>query len=111
MLILLLIVVAVVGVVLALGRGRGSAASTSQAAPSGSAALPETLPIAVKHSFFSRSEQNFYGALSAALDGTPYALFPNVRLNDLFKITDSKTVPEHLQPPARQACGFLDRDP
>ena len=90
MLILLLIVVAVVGVVLALGRGRGSAASTSQAAPSGSAALPETLPVAVKRFFFSRSEQSFYGVLSAALEGTPYTTFPNVRLNDLFEITDAQ---------------------
>ena len=49
--------------------------------------LPERLPVQTKRYFFSRSENAFFGALTAALRGTHYVIFPNVRLNDIFQIT------------------------
>ena len=49
--------------------------------------VPDRLPVQVKRYFFSRDEHAFFGALEEALAGTSYRVFPNVRLNDLFKIT------------------------
>ncbi|WP_081851615.1 DUF2726 domain-containing protein [Deinococcus sp. RL] len=49
--------------------------------------VPGRLPVEVKRYFFSRDERAFFGALEEALAGTPYRVFPNVRLNDLFRIT------------------------
>jgi len=76
-----------------LGRGRTSRAasrSEEQASQRFSLrrALPDSLPVAVKGSFFSRSELAFFSTLSAVLEGTPSTVFPNVRLNDLCTIAD-----------------------
>ncbi|GGR05356.1 DUF2726 domain-containing protein [Deinococcus ruber] len=60
----------------------------SESASKESATLPDRLPVMVKRPFFSRSEQAFFAVLGEALQDTPYTVFPNVRLNDLFKITD-----------------------
>ncbi|GAA5511849.1 hypothetical protein Dcar01_00562 [Deinococcus carri] len=51
------------------------------------ATVPDTLPLEVKRYFFSRDENAFFGTLEKVLAPTPYRVFPNVRLNDLFKIT------------------------
>lgn len=49
-------------------------------------ALPDRFPLKTKGYFFSRSESALYSALTTALEGTPYRVFPNVRLNDVFLI-------------------------
>lgn len=49
--------------------------------------VPDVLPLEVKRYFFSRDENAFFGVLEGVLAGTPYRVFPNVRLNDLFRIT------------------------
>lgn len=49
------------------------------------AGVPTTLPVTAKPSFFTRSERVFYEDLLQALDGQPYRVFPNVRLQDLFR--------------------------
>lgn len=54
-------------------------------APKGT--VPDALPLEVKRAFFSRDENAFFAALEESLTGTPYRVFPNVRLNDLFTIT------------------------
>lgn len=72
------------GLVLARGKGRGAAASPRE--ERNRSELPESLPVTVKRSFFSRSELAFFVTLTAVLEGTPYTVFPNVRLNDLFTI-------------------------
>lgn len=76
-----------------LGRGltsRAASHSEEQAAQRSSlrSALPDSLPVAVKGSFFSRSELACFGTLSVVLEGTPSTVFPNVHLNDLCTITD-----------------------
>lgn len=50
--------------------------------------VPDTLPIEVKRYFFSWDENAFYAALLEGTQGTTYRVFPNVRLNDLFGITE-----------------------
>lgn len=50
--------------------------------------VPDALPLKAKRYFFSPDENAFFRALEDALRGTPYRAFPNVRLNDLFTITD-----------------------
>ncbi|MGY2895023.1 DUF2726 domain-containing protein [Deinococcus sp. UYEF24] len=84
----LLIVVALLaligGAVLVKSKGRGDSGSPREEQKRG--ALPDSLPVTVKRSFFSRSELVFFGTLTAVLEGTPYTVFPNVRLNDLFTI-------------------------
>lgn len=55
--------------------------------PTPHSTVPEALPLEVKRHFFSRDESTFFGALEEALAPTPYRVFPNVRLNDLFRIT------------------------
>ena len=84
----LLIVVALLALVggAVLVRGKGSGAASSPREEQKRGALPDSLPVAVKKSFFSRSELVFFDTLNAVLDGTPYTVFPNVRLNDLFTI-------------------------
>lgn len=62
-------------------------APAPSAAPSAESGVPESLPLEVKRPFFSRDESAFFAALEETLDGTPYRVFPNVRLNDLFRIT------------------------
>ncbi len=57
---------------------------------SSGASVPTTLPVKAKEYFFSRSENAFFTGLERALEGTRYRAFPNVRLNDLFKITSSE---------------------
>lgn len=59
--------------------------SPSKAAPPTSS-VPETLPVEVKRYFFSRDENAFYRALCEATRGTSFQIFPNVRLNDIFKV-------------------------
>ena len=51
--------------------------------------IPASFPIKVKPNFFSRSEQVFFTSLQEALQGSPYTVFPNVRLNDMFVIQAS----------------------
>lgn len=60
---------------------------TAAPAPQPSSDLPEHLDVRVKAAFFSKSEQQVYLALQNLTGGTPYAVFPNVRLNDIFEIT------------------------
>lgn len=48
--------------------------------------LPASFPVQTKQYFFSRSEAQFYGVLLEALQGSPYMVFANVRLNDVFLI-------------------------
>lgn len=47
--------------------------------------VPSSLPVKAKPFFFTRSERAFYEALLQALDGQPYRVFANVRLQDLFQ--------------------------
>jgi hypothetical protein len=63
------------------------AAPEAQRAESPKGTVPDALPLEVKRSFFSRDENAFFAALEESLTGTPYRVFPNVRLNDLFTIT------------------------
>ncbi|WP_424951622.1 DUF2726 domain-containing protein [Deinococcus sp.] len=82
---LLIVVAALVLIgIAALVRAKGGA-SASPERP-GRAALPDSLSVAVKRPFFSRSEQVFFGTLNTVLEGTPYTVFPNIRLNDIFTI-------------------------
>lgn len=53
--------------------------------PSPAQGVPQHLPVQAKRYFFARSEQAFYGQLLRTLP-QGYAIFPNVRLNDLFLI-------------------------
>ena len=53
--------------------------------PSPAQGVPQHLPVQAKRYFFARSEQAFYGQLLCTLP-QGYAIFPNVRLNDLFLI-------------------------
>ena len=83
-----IVVIVLIGVAV-IARSRGATGSASAQGPQGkasSAALPESLPVTVKRSFFSRSELAFFGTLSTVLEHTPYTVFPNVRLNDIFVI-------------------------
>ncbi len=80
--VLIVLVLVVIGVFGALTRSRSGGKADSKV----SGVLPDTLPVTVKRSFFSRSELAFFGTLTAVLEGTPYTVFPNVRLNDLFTI-------------------------
>ena len=87
----LLIAVAVIVLigVAVIFKSRGSTGSASAQGRQGKAprtALPESLPVTVKRSFFGRSELAFFGTLSTVLEHTPYTVFPNVRLNDIFVI-------------------------
>ncbi|WP_407568670.1 DUF2726 domain-containing protein [Deinococcus altitudinis] len=86
----LLIVVAALalvgGAVLVRAKGRGAANLPGPGEERDRSELPDSLPVTVKRSFFSRSERVFFGDLTAVLEGTPYTAFPNVRLNDLFTI-------------------------
>lgn len=50
--------------------------------------VPEHLPVTTKRYFFSQDENQFFRSLEESLQGTPYRAFPNVRLGDLFLITD-----------------------
>ncbi|GHF57215.1 very-short-patch-repair endonuclease [Deinococcus metalli] len=61
--------------------------SPSSTPATGERTVPDSLPVEVKRFFFSRDENAFYSALTEATQGTTYRVFPNVRLNDLFKIT------------------------
>ena len=88
---ILLIVVAVtaligIAVLVKPGRSTGSAPAQGRQGKAPSAALPESLSVTVKRSFFSRSELAFFDTLTATLEHTPYTVFPNVRLNDIFII-------------------------
>lgn len=49
--------------------------------------VPDSLPLEVKRYFFSRDENALFRVLEDVLAQTPYRVFPNVRLNDLFRIT------------------------
>lgn len=80
--VLIVLVLVVIGVFGALARSRSGGKADSKV----SGVLPDTLPVTVKRSFFSRSELAFFSTLTAVLEGTPYTVFPNVRLNDLFTI-------------------------
>ncbi|WP_027483477.1 DUF2726 domain-containing protein [Deinococcus pimensis] len=84
---LLLLVVAAVMAFLLLSRNNSGASSGPHGSTSGTTPLPSVLPLKTKQYFFSRSENAFYRTLVTALDGQPYQVFPNVRLNDLFTIT------------------------
>ena len=79
-----LVLILLVGLLSVLGRKK----LASESATKGPVGLPDRLPLVVKRPFFSRSEQTFFTVLGEALQDTPYTVFPNVRLNDLFNITD-----------------------
>lgn len=49
--------------------------------------VPDSLPVEVKRYFFSRDENAFFRVLTEATRGSSLLVFPNVRLNDLFRIT------------------------
>ena len=63
---------------------RESPAASEASTPS---SVPESLPVEVKRFFFSRDENAFFRALTEATRDSSLLVFPNVRLNDLFKIT------------------------
>ncbi|SMB91884.1 DUF2726 domain-containing protein [Deinococcus hopiensis] len=48
--------------------------------------VPTSLPLNLKRYFFSRDEKAFFGTLEGVLRDTPYRVFPNVRLDDLFEV-------------------------
>lgn len=50
--------------------------------------VPAHLPVTTKRYFFSPDENTFFRALEQTLAGTSYRVFPNVRLGDVFRITD-----------------------
>lgn len=50
--------------------------------------VPASLPVGTKRYFFSHDENQFFRSLEESLVGTPYRAFPNVRLGDIFCITD-----------------------
>ncbi|AFZ67049.1 DUF2726 domain-containing protein [Deinococcus peraridilitoris] len=81
-----LLVIAVLAIVIIFVLTRRQGAIGRNERPS-SKTLPDHLPVKAKTYFFSRSENAFYTSLTAMLEGTPYRVFPNVRLNDLFQIT------------------------
>ncbi len=86
---IVVVVILLIGVAVVV-KSRGSTGSASAQGGQGkasSAVLPESLPVTVKRSFFSRSELVFFGSLGAVLEHTPYTVFPNVRLNDIFAIS------------------------
>ena len=91
MIALVLVAVIVAALIMMQAARRPSPVQTGLAiqAPAGAAALPASFPVQIKPHFFSRSEQAFYNLMQEALQGTPYAVFPNVRLNDLFTIQAS----------------------
>ncbi len=87
-LLIVVFVILLIGAVVIV-KSRGPTGATSAQGGQGkasSAALPESLPVTVKRSFFSRSELAFFGTLCSVLESTPYTVFPNVRLNDIFVI-------------------------
>lgn len=51
--------------------------------------VPDHLPVKVKRYFFSQDENAFFRSLEESLVNSPYRVFPNVRLEDLFSITDN----------------------
>ena len=51
--------------------------------------LPDSLPVSAKRWFFSQSERTLFLSLLKTVEGTPYSIFPNVRLNDIFLIAKS----------------------
>ena len=87
LLIVVVVIVLIGAAVIVKSRGStGSASVQDRQGKASSAALPESLPVTVKRSFFSRSELAFFGTLCSVLESTPYTVFPNVRLNDIFAI-------------------------
>ncbi len=85
----LLLIVVVIGVLIALARSKGASAISTpiqEHRQERRKDLPDSLPVQTKRYFFSRSENTFFGVLTKTLDGAPYLVFPNVRLNDLFLI-------------------------
>lgn len=52
--------------------------------------LPERFPVAPKRYFFSPDENVFFRSVEESLSGSPYRVFPNVRLGDVLRITDQK---------------------
>lgn len=58
----------------------------SAAPESSGQTVPESLLLELKRYFFSRDENAFFGTLEKVLAGTPYRVFPNVRLDDLFDV-------------------------
>lgn len=63
-------------------------ASPPSSPPPAEKRVPDSLPVAARRYFFSADENAFFRALEDALVGTGYRAFPNVRLNDLFTITN-----------------------
>lgn len=87
-LLIVVVVTLLVGaaVIVKLRGSTGSASAQGRQGRASSVALPESLPVTVKRSFFSRSELAFFGTLTTVLEHTPYTVFPNMRLNDIFAI-------------------------
>lgn len=80
-----------IAVTAALLTRRTSPGADAGAAPATEGDLPAHLNVQVKAAFFTRSEQALYTALQELLSGSDYRAFPNVRLNDIFTITDPST--------------------
>ena len=79
-----LALVGLLGVVMiVVGRSRRGAT------PSAPTAVPSHLPVRTKRYFFSLSERQLYAQLLAVLPSHQYAVFPNVRISDLFTIEAS----------------------
>lgn len=65
------------------------AAPTSETVPESAVnSVPDYIPVSTKRYFFSQDENTFFRSLEESLQGTSYRVFPNVRLEDLFIITD-----------------------
>lgn len=63
--------------------------STTERPAQGKPDLPDSLPVSAKRWFFSQSERTLFLSLLKTVEGTPYSVFPNVRLNDIFLIAKS----------------------
>ena len=74
----------------------GASPAPAASPPPSRQRVPDTLPLRTKRYFFSPDENAFFRALEDALHGTTYRAFPNVRLNDLFTITDDAQRPAVL---------------
>lgn len=69
----------------------GPSSTTPRTTATAHAPRNERLPVRTKQYFFSRSENTFFKVLTQTLEGTPYRIFPNVRLNDVFTIEAPKS--------------------
>ncbi len=67
---------------------------------------PDALPLKTRQYFFAPGESSFYAELVATLAGSPYRVFPNVRLDTIFQFT-AQTPGCSLSRLHAQSVGFL----